>query len=61
MLPGYYDCGLSSMKTAIENIFLAVPCLFGSQGVKKVLEVDLTDVEHSALINCEQNMRQSQV
>ncbi len=43
----------------LENIFLGVPCLLGSQGVGKVLEVDLTDVEHSALINCEQSMRQS--
>ncbi len=43
----------------LENIFLGVPCLLGSEGVEKVLEVDLTDVEHSALINCEQNMRQT--
>ncbi len=43
----------------LENIFLGVPCLLGSQGVKEVLEINLTDAEHSALINCEQKMRQS--
>jgi len=39
--------------------FLEDICLLGSQGVGKVLEVDLTDVEHSALINCERKMRQT--
>ncbi|OZH53390.1 malate dehydrogenase [Hydrocoleum sp. CS-953] len=43
----------------LENIFLGVPCLLGSQGVGKVLELDLTDAEYSALINCERKMRQT--
>ena len=43
----------------LENIFLGVPCFLGRQGVNQVLEIELTDAEHSALISCAQNIRQS--
>lgn len=51
-------CAYLQGKYGLENIFLGVPCWLGSLGVREVLEIDLTDAEHSALINCAQKVRQ---
>ncbi|MDJ0553746.1 MAG: malate dehydrogenase [Microcoleaceae cyanobacterium MO_207.B10] len=46
-------------KYGLDKIFLGVPCWLGSQGVREVLEIDLTDAEQAQLINCEQKVRQN--
>lgn len=52
-------CTFLQGKYGLENIFLGVPSWLGSEGVKEVLEIDLTDSEYSELINCEQKVREN--
>jgi malate dehydrogenase len=43
----------------LEDIFLGVPCRLSSQGVERILELELTEQERSAFLESSELVRQS--
>jgi malate dehydrogenase len=41
----------------INDVFLGMPCQLGSNGVEKILNLDLTDSEKAALSKCAETVR----
>ncbi|KOR36436.1 MULTISPECIES: malate dehydrogenase [Planktothricoides] len=43
----------------INDVFLGMPCQLGSNGVEKILKLDLTDSEKAALSHCADTVREN--
>ena len=44
---------------SVKNLFLGVPCRLGYQGVEQILELELSDIESAAFVECGKLVMQS--
>ena len=44
---------------SVQDIFLGVPCRLGYQGIEQILELELSDIESAAFVECGKLVMQS--